>query len=65
MTANRRGGERGRQRPALDHTESGNRERPGLCGRLFSPDHCVVALIDHQPQMVFGVAHHRDTARDR
>jgi hypothetical protein len=45
----------GRPRPALDHTETGNRERPGLCGRLLSLDQCIVALIDHQPQMLFGV----------
>ena len=43
------------QRPALDHTETGNRERLGLWGRLLSLDHCVLALIDHQPQMLFGV----------
>ena len=23
---------------------------------LLTPDNCVVALIDHQPQMLFGVA---------
>jgi len=23
---------------------------------LLTPDNCVVALIDHQPQMMFGVA---------
>jgi len=23
---------------------------------LLTPDNCVVALIDHQPQMIFGVA---------
>ena len=24
---------------------------------LLTPDNCVVALIDHQPQMMFGARH--------
>src|SRR6202795_1597079 len=31
--------------------------RPKLSEKgLLTPDNCVVALIDHQPQMLFGVA---------
>ena len=35
-------------------------QRNGLSKRsekgLLTPDNCVVALIDHQPQMLFGVS---------
>lgn len=34
-----------------------NNRRPKLSEKgLLTPDNCVVALIDHQPQMLFGVA---------
>ena len=26
--------------------------------KLLTPDNCVIAFIDHQPQMTFGVASH-------
>src|SRR6201987_1603235 len=33
-----------------------NSNRPKLSEKgLLTPDNCVVALIDHQPQMLFGV----------
>jgi len=47
------------------HTQTHNEEdsMPATTGRtkrsekgLLTPDNCVVALIDHQPQMMFGVA---------
>src|SRR5262245_3635439 len=34
-----------------------NTSRPKLSEKgLLTPDNCVVTLIDHQPQMLFGVA---------
>jgi nicotinamidase-related amidase len=34
-----------------------NRSRPKLSEKgLLTPDNCVVTLIDHQPQMLFGVS---------
>src|ERR1700746_1599940 len=34
-----------------------NSNRPKLSEKgLLTPDNCVVALIDHQPQMLFGVS---------
>jgi len=36
-------------------TTNGNRPRLSEKG-LLTPDNCVVALIDHQPQMLFGVS---------
>jgi nicotinamidase-related amidase len=39
----------------MAHTSS-NGDRPKLSEKgLLTPDNCVVALIDHQPQMLFGV----------
>ena len=35
--------------------ETGNRPKLSEKG-LLTPDNCVVALIDHQPQMLFGVS---------
>src|SRR5258707_11632878 len=36
--------------------QSSNGHRPKLSEKgLLTPDNCVVALIDHQPQMLFGV----------
>jgi nicotinamidase-related amidase len=36
--------------------KSSNGDRPKLSEKgLLTPDNCVVALIDHQPQMLFGV----------
>jgi nicotinamidase-related amidase len=36
--------------------ESSNGNRPKLSEKgLLTPDNCVVALVDHQPQMLFGV----------
>jgi nicotinamidase-related amidase len=36
--------------------QSSSGGRPKLSERgLLTPDNCVVALIDHQPQMLFGV----------
>jgi nicotinamidase-related amidase len=37
--------------------QAANRNRPKLSEKgLLTPDNCVVALIDHQPQMLFGVS---------
>jgi nicotinamidase-related amidase len=37
--------------------QSSNDNRPKLSEKgLLTPDNCVVALIDHQPQMLFGVS---------
>jgi len=37
--------------------QSSNSNRPKLSEKgLLTPDNCVVALIDHQPQMLFGVS---------
>ena len=37
--------------------QSSNGNRPKLSEKgLLTPDNCVVALIDHQPQMLFGVS---------
>ena len=37
--------------------QSPNSNRPKLSEKgLLTPDNCVVALIDHQPQMLFGVS---------
>jgi nicotinamidase-related amidase len=37
--------------------QAANRNRPKLIEKgLLTPDNCVVALIDHQPQMLFGVS---------
>src|SRR6201988_3356043 len=37
--------------------QSSNGNRPKLSDKgLLTPDNCVVALIDHQPQMLFGVS---------
>jgi hypothetical protein len=36
-------------------TYSSNGNRPKLSEKgLLTPDNCVVAFIDHQPQMLFG-----------
>jgi hypothetical protein len=35
--------------------QNGNRPKLSEKG-LLTPDNCVLALIDHQPQMLFGVA---------
>src|SRR5258705_738628 len=37
--------------------QSSNGNRPKLSEKgLLTPDNCVVALIDHQPQMLFGTS---------
>src|SRR6185503_6414366 len=37
--------------------QSSNGDRPKLSEKgLLTPDNCVVALIDHQPQMLFGTS---------
>ena len=37
--------------------QSSNNKRPKLSEKgLLTPDNCVVALIDHQPQMLFGTS---------
>jgi nicotinamidase-related amidase len=38
-----------------DHTHNKHRAKRSE-KRLLTPDNCVVALIDPQPQMLFGVA---------
>src|ERR1700739_3204183 len=38
-------------------SDSSNGNRPKLSEKgLLTPDNCVVALIDHQPQMLFGTS---------
>ena len=37
------------------HSSNGNRPKLSEKG-LLTPDNCVVALIDHQPQMLFGTS---------
>jgi nicotinamidase-related amidase len=39
----------------LSYSSNGNRSRLSEKG-LLTPDNCVVALIDHQPQMLFGTS---------
>jgi hypothetical protein len=55
---------RARKSPVLDHPKEKDRMaqqksngRPTLSEKgLLTPENCVVALIDHQPQMLFGVS---------
>jgi hypothetical protein len=39
----------------MSYSSNGNRPRLTEKG-LLTPDNCVVALIDHQPQMLFGTS---------
>jgi len=39
----------------MSYSSNGNRPKLSEKG-LLTPDNCVVALIDHQPQMLFGVS---------
>src|SRR5579863_7735126 len=39
----------------MSYSSNGNRPKLSEKG-LLTPDNCVVALIDHQPQMLFGTA---------
>src|SRR5258707_13496678 len=39
----------------MSYSSNGNRPKLSEKG-LLTPDNCVVAFIDHQPQMLFGVA---------
>ena len=39
----------------MSYSSNGNRPRLSEKG-LLTPDNCVVALIDHQPQMLFGTS---------
>src|SRR5258708_33376805 len=44
-----------RRRNEMSYSSNGN--RPKLIEKgLLTPDNCVVALIDHQPQMLFGTS---------
>jgi len=41
----------------MSYSSSGNGNRPKLSEKgLLTPDNCVVAFIDHQPQMLFGTS---------
>jgi nicotinamidase-related amidase len=44
-----------KQGESMSYSSNGNRPRLSEKG-LLTPDNCVVALIDHQPQMLFGVS---------
>src|SRR6266581_2005870 len=39
----------------MSYSSNGNRPKLSEKG-LLTPDNCVVALIDHQPQMLFGTS---------
>src|SRR5438132_9468651 len=39
----------------MSYSSNGNRPKVAEKG-LLTPDYCVVALIDHQPQMLFGTS---------
>ncbi len=39
----------------MSYSSNGNRPKLSEKG-LLTPDNCVVAFIDHQPQMLFGVS---------
>jgi hypothetical protein len=39
----------------MSYSSNGNRPKLGEKG-LLTPDNCVVALIDHQPEMLFGTS---------
>ena len=39
----------------MSYSSNGNRPKLSEKG-LLTPDNCVVALIDHQPQMIFGTS---------
>jgi hypothetical protein len=39
----------------MSYPSNGNRPKLSEKG-LLTPDNCVVALIDHQPQMLFGTS---------
>ena len=39
----------------MNYSSNGNRPKLSEKG-LLTPDNCVVALIDHQPQMLFGTS---------
>ena len=41
----------------MSYSSNGNGNRPKLSEKgLLTPDNCVVAFIDHQPQMLFGTS---------
>src|SRR5882762_10393405 len=44
-----------RRRNEMSYSSNGNRPKLSEKG-LLTPDNCVVALIDHQPQMLFGTS---------